>query len=136
MKTLLFSALIMLLFTSFTAKKSVDEGQLLDGTSVTYTYHDLGTVQVNFADGKVAYEWLVGPFKGTAGKDHGYQARKIAKKIYLVHWYESSRASLISLVINFKDKTVDSSALLDPKTDKEAILFHHANIDQQILVVN
>ena len=140
MKKLLISLIILFLLSSCTSKqneinhKIMDENNLLDGTSLTYIYHDLGTVKLDFTDGLITYEWLEGPFKGTIGKDHPYKSKKIAKKIYLVHWFESSRSSLVSLVINFKEDSVDSSALLNPTTEEETVLFHHATIQKQKLV--
>ena len=134
MKILLITTFVSLLFTSQINHKIIEENNLLDGTSLTYIYHDLGTVKLDFADGLLTYEWLEGPFKGTIGKDHPYKAKKIAKKIYFVHWFESERSSLVSLVINFKEDSVDSSALLNPTTEEETVLFHHATIQKQKLV--
>ena len=134
MKTLLITTFFSLLFTSQINHKIMEENNLLDGTSLTYIYHDLGTVRLDFADGLLTYEWLEGPIEGTIGKNHPYKAKKIAKKIYLVHWFESERSSLVSLVINFKEGSVDSSALLNPTTEEETVLFHHATIQKQKLV--
>ena len=112
----------------------MNETNLLDGTTVTYTYEDLGTIELEIDNGLLTYEWKEGAFSGTIGKDHAYKARKISDKIYLIHWFESSRSSLITLVLNFKENQVHSSALLNPTTEEETILFHNATIQKQNLV--
>lgn len=136
MKTLLISIFVMSLHAFPIDQKNNAENDSLDGTLLTYQYHDLGTVKLNFVKGLITYEWLEGPFKGMIGKDYPYKAKKIAKKIYLVHWFESERSSLVSLVLNFKEDSVDSSALLNPDKEDEAVLFHHATIKNQLLVEN
>lgn len=137
MKAFLISLFILCSFITEPADIANDEEKnLIDGTSLTYVYEELGTVKVTFSKGMVSYEWIEGAFKGTVGKDFPYEAKKIDKKIYFVHWFESSRTSLVSLVINLKSGTVNSSALLNPKTEEEAILFHHATIQEQNFVEN
>ncbi len=134
MNTLLISTFVMALLTFPMNHKNNVDIDSLDGTSLTYKYQDLGTVKLNFGQGLITYEWLDGPFKGMIGKDYPYKAKKIARKIYLVQWFESERSSLVSLAINFKENTVDSSALLNPDKEDEAVLFHHATIQKQNLV--
>jgi len=57
----------------------MEENNLLDGNSLTYVYHDLGTVSLKFSDGLLTSEWVDGPFTGTIGKGYPYKAKKIAK---------------------------------------------------------
>ena len=133
MKKILYSAFVISIFAFQVNTAKMEENNLLDGTSLTYMYHDLGTVKMEFNNGSLRYEWIKGPFTGTIGGDT-YKAKKIANKIYLVQWYESSRYSLVTLVLNFKKKQAHSSALLNPTTEEETVLFHSATIQKQNLV--
>ncbi len=55
-------------------------------------------------------------------------------KIYLVHWFKCESTSLVSVVINFKDDFIDSSAFLNSDKENETVIFHHATIQKQYLV--
>lgn len=136
MKSLFISALVATLFNFQIDHVNNNESNLLDGTSVTYSYEDLGTVKLDFYNGFITYEWLEGAFVGMIVKDHSYKVQKIGKKMYLINWYEDSRSSLVTLVLDFKENKVYSSALLNPKTEKEVVLFHHAVIKKQHLIEN
>ena len=76
MKAFLITLFILFSFGTEPDTNSSEEKNLIDGTSLTYVYEELGTVKLEFSDGMVTYEWLEGPFKGTTGKDFPYEAKK------------------------------------------------------------
>lgn len=134
MKTTLICVLTLFLSLIQPIYLLAEDQNNIDGTTVTYTYKDLGTVEVAFYNGLIKYEWIAGAFKGIKGQDYDYNSKKIGRKMYLIHWHQSVEASLVTLVIDFKKRTVYSSALLNSKSENEAILFHHANINAYNLI--
>lgn len=64
-------------------KKEAEEKQpehLLDGTSMNYYYQHGGGIHMEFYDGMLKYEWIVGPRKGNENHDLKYKSRKLVIK--------------------------------------------------------
>lgn len=100
----------------------------LDGSSFTYTYPELGTVKIDFYDGLLKYEWIAGPHNGTKGDGSAYMAKKINENSYFINWLEKSNSSFVTLAIDIDLGIVHASALINPRTDGEMVLFHDADI--------
>ena len=101
---------------------------LLDGTSFEYFYEDGGGLEIAFYDGKVRYEWIVGPRKGNNAMDIRYQSRQIGDDLFLVNWQEQDKPDFVSLIINLKDEVMYSSAILRYTTEQEMVHFKEATI--------
>jgi hypothetical protein len=101
----------------------------LDGTRMVYTYPEMGTVRVSFADGSVSFEWIAGALEGESGTDFPYRARKVGDDQFFVNWHEPDTRGFVTLLINFQAQRVCSSVLAAYATDGEQVLFHGAAID-------
>ncbi len=108
----------------------MNQKNTLDEKTITYTYEDLGTVQVTFKDGLVNFEWIAGPFAGMGRTGITYNAKLVAPGMWFVNWYEKNDASFVTLLINLNDQKVHSSGLLNATKEDEAILFHEAHIKE------
>lgn len=111
----------------------MNNSNTLDGNSVTYNYPDLGTVKVDFYDGLLKYEWIEGQFAGMKSEGYTYQAKEIADKIYMFNWLEKPHYSFITVVLNLAQNTMQSSAILQPQTEQEMLLFHSGIIKNHTL---
>lgn len=103
---------------------------LLDGTSFEYFYQTGGGLKIAFADGKVQYEWIKGPRKGNKAEGIPYQSRKIGKDQFIVNWQEKNKPDFTTLVINFEQGVMYSSAILRYGTQEEMIHFNGAIIER------
>ncbi len=102
---------------------------LLDGTTMQYTYREMGTVRTAYEDGCISFEWLAGPLKGAAGAGFAYRAREIGKDRYFVNWHEPEMPGFVTLYIDFSAGEVHSSVLAVYGTPDEQIDFDMASID-------
>jgi hypothetical protein len=128
--TLFFICIVSLLsFSSVAQDKKV--GHLLDGTSVDYVYHTLGGVHVDFSAGQLKWHWASGN-TGSAP----YQARKIGDKTYMVNFKVAGNSNFVTIVFNFGKKMFYTSALFNPKTKDEQIVFETGVIKQLKLKEN
>ncbi len=103
---------------------------LLDGTSFEYFYQTGGGLKISFADGKLQYEWIKGPRKGNKAEGIPYQSRKIGKDQFIVNWQEKGKPDFTTLVINFEQNVMHSSAILRYGTKEEMIHFNGAIIER------
>lgn len=122
---------LILITCQVVAQEKQDE-HLLDGTSMNYYYQTGGAVHIHFAEGFAEWEWIAGPWKGSGSRKE-YRSRKIGDKMYLVNWLDKESSSLITLVFNFNQNVMWSSALLNPKTEEEQVLFDGGIIEQLVL---
>lgn len=122
MKKLIFFVLAFLTIICQMIAQEKQEQQLLDGTSVNYTYDNGGAVHAEFLDGQYKYKWMQGPYKGLEGKEK-YLSRKIGAKMYMVSFMVEANKSFVTIVFNFKKKKLSTSASIAPGTDQEMILF-------------
>jgi len=130
---LLFICTALLSLSSFAQDKT--DQHLLDGTSMDYYYQSGAGVHVEFINGQFNWKWIVGPDKGATGKEK-YLSRKIGDKTYMINFKVTSRSDFVTIVFNFNQNVMYTSALLDPKTDKEQILFEGGIIEHLILKEN
>ncbi len=108
---------------------------LLDGTTVSYTYENGSSVQAEFTGGQYKYKFVAGPFQGVGGSEK-YMSRKVANGIFLVFFRVPAGSSVISLVFNFDDHAIYSSALIFAGTAEEQTLFDAGKIEKLNLQVN
>ena len=101
----------------------------LDGTRMVYTYPEMGTVRLSFADGSVSFEWIAGALKGDSGTGFPYRARKLGDDQFFVSWHEPEARGFVTLHIDFAGESVCSSVLAGYATDDEQVLFHAASIE-------
>lgn len=111
------------------------EQHLLEGTAMNYYYQNGGGVHVEFAEGRFVYKWIAGPFTGSQGSIP-YRSRKIGDKQYMVNFYEKDTMTFVTIVFNFNQMMLSTSALLNPGTDQEAILFDGGIIEHLTLHEN
>ena len=88
-----------------------------------YYYQSGAGLSVHFEDGKFNYEWIVGPRKGNSGKDIPYKSRKIGNEMFIVNFHEKHKPDFVTLIFNFEQNVVYSSAILRYGTDNEVTAF-------------
>ena len=101
---------------------------LLDGVSFDYFYKGGGGLNIAFAKGELAFEWIKGPRKGNKAGNIPYQSRLIGDDMYLVNWHQPDKPDFVSLIVNLKDKKLYSSAILRYASKNEMIHFKEAGI--------
>lgn len=102
---------------------------LLDGTSMQYTYSEMGTVRTSYTDGRISFEWLKGPLQGQTGDGFIYRSREVGENQFLVNWHEPDLPGFVTLFIDFKAGQVHSSLIAAYGSDEEQIHFDSASID-------
>jgi hypothetical protein len=133
-RTLLFICTLSLVsFSSIAQDKKV--GHLLEGTSIDYVYQTVGGAHVELFNGQFHWKWTAGPGKGNTGSAP-YQARKIGDKTYMVNFKVAGSSNFVTIIFNFDKKVLYTSALIDPKTKKEQVLFESGVIKQLKLKEN
>ena len=133
-RTLLFIYASFLLSLSSLAQGKNDE-HLLDGTSMDYYYQNGTGVHVEFANGQFNWKWIAGPDKDSTGNEK-YLSRKIGDKIYMINFKVSSNSNFVTIVFNFNQNVMYTSALFDPKTAQEQVLFEGGIIEHVRLKEN
>lgn len=108
---------------------------LLDGTTMDYFYQNGTAVHVEFLEGQFKYKWIAGPNKDAEGQEE-YLSRKISDKMYLVNFMNEPSSTFVTLVFNFNQNVMYSSALIAPGTDREQILFDGGIIEHLSLKEN
>ena len=132
--TLLFICASFLLSLSSVAQDKSDE-HLLDGTSMDYYYQNGTGVHVEFANGQFNWKWIAGPDKDSTGNEK-YLSRKIGDKPYMINFKVSANSNFVTIVFNFNQNVMYTSALLDPKMAKEQVLFEAGIIEHVRLKEN
>jgi hypothetical protein len=132
--TLLFICTSFLLPLSSVAQDKSNE-HLLDGTSMDYYYQNGTGVHVQFANGQFNWKWIAGPDKDSIGSEK-YLSRKIGDKTYMINFKVTSNSNFVTIVFNFNQNVVYTSALLYPKTDQEQVLFEGGIIEHLRLKEN
>jgi hypothetical protein len=132
--TLLFICTTFLLSLSSAAQDKTDE-HLLDGTSMDYYYQNGSGVHVEFTNGQFNWKWIAGTDKGSIGNEK-YLSRKIGDKTYMINFKNSTNSDFVTIVFNFNQNVIYTSALLDPKTDHEQVLFEGGIIEHLRLKEN
>ncbi len=125
----------LVFFTCLSAAQEKQDEHLLDGTSMNYYYQTGSAVHIKFEQGVAEWEWIAGPWEGSGNRKE-YRSRKIGDKMYLVNWLDEESSSLITLVFNFNQNVMWSSAILNPKTEDEQVLFDGGIIEQLVLKEN
>lgn len=135
MKKLVF-LLVIILVGSFSSIAQDNEDQhLLDGTSMNYYYQNGSAVHVEFLNGQFNYKWIAGPNEGADGSVN-YRSRKIGDKMYLVNFHESPSSTFVTIVFNFNQNVISTSAIIAPKSDRESIIFEGGIIENLQLKEN
>ena len=109
--------------------------QLLDGTSLNYHYQNGSAVKAEFDNGQFKYKWIAGPYKDLEGSEE-YRSRKIGDRIYMVNFMVDANSSFVTIVFNFNQNMMSTSALIAPGTDQELILFDAGIIEHLNLKEN
>ena len=135
MKYFLTSLLaLMIIATDVTAQEKKDE-HLLDGTSMDCYYQNGSAVHVEFMDGKFKYKWIAGPAAGAEGSEN-YRSRKISTRMYMVNVMVAANKTFVTIVYNFNQNMLSTSALIAPGTANEATLFDAGIIEHLTLKEN
>ena len=122
-KLILQTVLVLLLGTAYSHAQNKNPEHLLDGMSFNYYYQSGAGLSVYFEDGKFNYEWIVGPRKGNKGNDIPYKSRKIGDEMYIVNFHEKHKPDFVTLIFNFEQNVMYSSAILRYGTDNEMTAF-------------
>lgn len=130
MKNILFTLLLCSVGSLCLSAQETSTALTLDGKSITYTYQELGTVRLDFADGLVRFEWLKGPNAGNQGEGSPYQVKLVAPKAYFLNWIEEKDSTTITLFINLEKGEVHSSGIVSPGTEQEMHIWHSAKIEK------
>jgi hypothetical protein len=133
-QVLLFTCAFLLLSLSSVAQNNNDD-HLLDGTSMDYYYQNGSGVHVEFAKDKFNWKWIAGPYKDSTGSEK-YLSRKIGDKLYMINFKNSISSDFVTIVFNFNQNVIYTSALFDPKTPKEQVLFEGGVIEHLRLKEN
>ena len=112
-QAILFICTTFLVSLSSAAQDKIDE-HLLDGTSMDYYYQDGSGVHVEFANGQISWKWIAGPYKGSTGNEK-YLSRKIGNKTYMINFKVTANSNFVTIVFNFNQNIMFTSALLNPK---------------------
>ena len=120
-------------FQSF-AQENKDE-HLLYGTSMNYYYQNGTAVHVEFLSGQFKYKWIAGPNAGSEGQNN-YRSRKIGNKMYLVNFHEESNSTFVTIVFNFNQNVISTSAIIAPNSEQENIIFEGGIIENLHLKEN
>ncbi len=102
---------------------------LLDGTTMQYTYNEMGTVRTRYGDGCIEFEWIAGPMQGQTGGGFAYRAREVGSNRFLVSWHEPELPGFVTLYIDFDAGEVHSSLIAAYGSEDEQIHFDTASID-------
>ena len=130
--------IFMLAFLAITFQAIAQEKQdehLLDGTSMNYYYQNGSAVHAEFLNGKFKFKWIAGPNKDVEGSEN-YQSRKIGDKLYMVNFMVETNSSFVTIVFNFNQNVMYTSAFIAPRTDQELILFDAGIIERLNLKEN
>ncbi|MDD7914038.1 MoaF-related domain-containing protein [Polaribacter ponticola] len=128
--------LLVLLITSLGSLVAQEKQaeHLLDGTSMKYYYQTGMAIHLELYEGKLKYEWIVGPRKGKGNKDLAYKSRKIGNKMYMISWLEESHPDYMTLIFNFNENVMYSSGILRFGSDKQFTVFDGGIIEDLTLV--
>jgi hypothetical protein len=122
-KLIIQTVLVLLMGSTYSLAQSDESEHLLDGMSFNYYYQNGAGLTVAFQNGKFNYEWIVGPRKGNSGKDISYKSRKIGVDTYIVNFHEKHKPDFVTLIFNFEQNVMYSSAILRYGTDNEMTVF-------------
>jgi len=89
-------------------------------TSMDYYYQNGSGVYVVFANGQFNSKWIAGPDKDSTGHEK-YLSRKIGDKTYMVNFKNSATSDFVTIVFNFNQNVIYTSAFFNPKTNQEQI---------------
>ena len=128
----LIFALSLVSITQSNAQEKQEE-HLLDGTSMNYYYQNGTAVHVDFDDGQFKYQWIAGPNTDAVGKV-GYRSRKIGDKLYMVNFFEETNLTFVTIVFNFNQNVLHTSALIAGGSDQRQILFDGGIIENLTLI--
>ena len=135
MKRLVFIAAIILAVAFHSNAQEEKDQHLLDGTSMNYYYQNGTAVHVEFINGQFKYKWIAGPNAGSEGQNN-YRSRKIGNKMYLVNFHEESNSTFVTIVFNFNQNVISTSAIIAPNSERENIIFEGGIIENLQLKEN
>jgi len=110
------------------------ENHLLNGTTVLYEYKNetMGAVQAEFIDGHFKFKFVKGAYAGIEGS-MPYSARLIGDQMYMIGAYEAETNDYVTFVFNFKLNVMYTSAIIEPKTERQMTLFEEGTIINHVL---
>lgn len=135
MKKLVLLLVIILVGNLYSIAQESKDEHLLDGTSMNYYYQNGTAVHVEFNSGQFKYKWIAGPNAGNEGQ-HNYRSRKIGDKMYLVNFHEESNSTFVTIVFNFNQNVISTSAIIAPNSEQERIIFDGGIIENLHLKEN
>jgi hypothetical protein len=128
MKQLVTIMLALLAITCQAIAQEKQDEHLLDGTSMDYYYQNGNGLHVEFINGQYKSKWIAGPNTGLEYLED-YRSRKIGPKMYMVNIMFVDSKNFITIVFNFNQNVISTSALIAPGTDEEIIFFEAGIIE-------
>ncbi len=104
---------------------------MLDGTSMDCYYENGFSVHVEFNDGQIIFKWIEN-FTDTT-EHESYRSKKIADKIYVVNFLDTSGHKFVTLIFNFNQNMLVASAI---RTKDQANFLDSATIEHLHLKEN
>ena len=93
-----------------------------------YYYENGSGVHVDFANGQFNWKWIAGPDKDSTGHEK-YLSRKIGDKTYIINFKNSATSDFVTIVFNFNENVIYTSAFFNPKTNQEQIFIEGGIIE-------
>ncbi len=122
MKNFASLLVIFLACTLYSIAQENKDEHLLDGTTMEYYYQNGTAVHVEMANGMFSFKWIAGPNEGAEGSAP-YRSRKVSDKMYLVNFLESQSSTFETIVFNYNQNVISTSAIIAPQSDRETLIF-------------
>ena len=125
MKKLLFFVGFFIITSFHSIAQTNQDAHLLDGTSMDIYYENGYSFHGEFKDGQVTFIQIAGYSPGGTEQE-SYRSKKIADKIYVVSFLNTSRHTFGTFIFNFNQNILVASAI---RTQDEANFLDSATIE-------
>lgn len=133
MKQFLFFPAFFIITSFHSIAQTKQDGHLLDSTSMDIYYENGFSAHIEFNDGHITWQLISGNGSQDATGQESYKSKKIADKIYVVSFLDTSRHSFVTFVFNFNKDILLASAI---RTKDEANFLDSATIEHLHLKEN
>ena len=125
MKPFLFFVGLFIMTSVYSPAQTKQDEHLLDSTSMDIYYENGFSAHVEFNDGQVTWQLISRTGSQDATGQESYKSKKIADKIYVVSFLDTSRHSFSTFIFNFNKNILVASAI---RTKDEANFLDNATI--------
>ncbi len=131
MKQFLFFPAFFIITSFHSIAQNKQDEHLLDGTSMDCYYENGFSVHVEFNKRQIVFKWIEN-FTDTT-RQESYRSKKIADKMYVVNYLDTSSHSFVTFIFNFNQNIFVASAI---RTKDEANFLDSATIEHLHLKEN